>query len=178
MRYRHFAPACDPGWFAITTIPLEPFMTIRPTHALSALCLLVLISPAALASEPGNMMKMTTITKMEMPGMGVNMPPMTHTADVCVSAKKPDITQMMKSQKDCKVSNYQEVGDTVSYHIECTGKMQMSGDGKFQLTSDSSIHGEMHANGEAGTGQKMTIDVSYNGQKTGACDYTPPSSAG
>jgi len=153
-------------------------MIIRLPHSLSALCLLVLIGSPALATEPGNMMKMTSTTKMEMPGMGVNMPPMTHTADVCTSAKKPDITQMMKNQKDCKVSNYQEVGNTVSYHIECTGKMQMSGDGKFQLGSDGSVNGEMHASGEAGTGQKMTIDVSYNGQKTGVCDYTPPSSAG
>ena len=103
-------------------------MDIRIPPCLAGLCMLWMIALPAAASEPGNMMKMTTTAHMSMAGMPA-MGPMTHSMNVCTSAQRPDPTQMMKDEKDCTVSNYQRTGDTISYHMECTGHMQMSGDG-------------------------------------------------
>ncbi|HWU75578.1 MAG TPA: DUF3617 family protein [Rhodanobacter sp.] len=150
-------------------------MNIRIPHPLAGLCVLWMIALPATASEPGNMMKMTTTTHMSMSGMPA-MGPMTHSMNVCTSAQKPDPTQMMKNEKDCTVSNYRKVGDTISYHMECRGHMQMSGDGKFQILPSHGIHGSMHVDGNAG-GQPMTMDMAFDGQRIGACDYTPPKPA-
>ncbi len=149
-------------------------MNIRISHSLAGICLLALVAVPAGASEAGNMMKMTTTTQMSMAGMPA-MGPMTHAMDVCTSAKKPDPTQMMKHQGACKVSDYKQVGDTISYHMTCSGHMQMSGEGKFEMLPGGGIRGRSHITGNAG-GHSMTMDVAYDGQRIGACDYTPPKS--
>lgn len=149
-------------------------MNLRNLHFLAGFCALCLIAPPGSAREPGNMMKMTTTTRMNMAGMP-SMGPMTHTTNVCTSTKRPDPRQMMKSEKDCKVSNYQEEGDTISYQMQCTGTMQMSGNGKFQMLPGGGIRGSIHVTGSTG-GQPMAMDMDFDGQRIGACDYTPPTS--
>lgn len=149
-------------------------MNISIPHLLAGLCALWLIASPASASEPGNMMKITTTTDMNMTGLP-SMGPMKHSMNVCTSVQKPDPAQMMKGQKDCKVSNYEQAGDIISYRMECTGQMQMSGDGKIQMLPDSGIHGTIHVTGNA-SGRPMTMDMVFEGQRIGACDYTPPTS--
>lgn len=150
-------------------------MNIRILVPLVAACGLALVTAPAAASEPGNMMKMTTTTHMSMAGMPA-MGPMAHTMNVCTSAKKPDPTAAMKNQKECTFSNYQAVGDTISYHAVCAGHMQMSGDAKFQILPDQGIRGRIHFVGNNG-GHPMTMDMDFDGQRIGGCDYTPPKSA-
>lgn len=151
-------------------------MNIRSPLALAAICALALASTPALASEPGNMMKMNTTMHMKMAGMPA-MGPMTHSMDVCTSARKPDPSQLMKNQGDCKVSDYKQVGDTITYHMECSGETQLSGDGKFQMLPDSGIRGAIHISGQS-SGQPVTMDMTFDGQRTGACAYTPPKAEG
>lgn len=138
------------------------------------LCALALIvTPVFAQSEPGNLMKETSVTRIQMPG--VAMPARTQTMQVCVSAKKPDPREMTKQQKDCTISDYTKVGDTVSYHMAC-GQMQMSGDARFQLRADGGMHGTIHSDSNAG-GQKMVMDMTIDGKRIGSCNYTPPKSA-
>lgn len=149
-------------------------MNIRiPVPLVVAFALALIVAPAS-ASEPGNMMKMTTTTHMSMSGMPA-MGPMTHSMNVCTSAQKPDPAQMMRNQKNCTVSNYQKVGDTISYHMVCTGHMQMSGDGKLQMLAGHGIHGSIHVTGNA-DGHPMTMDMAFDGKRIGTCDYTPAKS--
>lgn len=151
-------------------------MNIRTPLAVAAIYAFVLAATPAQASEPGNMMKMNTTVHMKMAGMPA-MGPMSHSMNVCTSAKKPDPSQLMKNQGECKVSNYKQVGDTITYHMECSGQTQLSGDGKIQMLPDSGIRGAIQITGQAG-GQPMTMDMAFDGQRTGACAYTPPTAEG
>jgi hypothetical protein len=145
---------------------MKPFAAIA-TAVVGALC-----TTAAFASQPGNLMNMTTSMHMQMPGMSA-MPPMTHTQKVCVSAQRPDPRDVMRNGGQCHVSQYKLVGNTVSYHVECGAPMQMSGDGTFTMRSDHGIHGSMHVTGNAG-GQHTQMDMTIDGTRVGSCDYTPP----
>lgn len=153
-------------------------MTIRPTIGLCCLALLATGLPAtdASASEPGNMMRMHVTSKMQMAGVPFQLPPINHTQEVCVSAKKPDPREMMKQQKDCKVTDYKESGDTISYRMACTGDVQMSGEGNFQMLANGGLRGTMHIDGTS-RGESVAMDMSYEGERIGSCDYTPPQAA-
>lgn len=148
-------------------------MTIRTPAQRAGLCLLLAVTTASTwASEPGNQMKMTTSVRMQMAGMPA-MPPMTHTMDVCSSARLPDPQRLMQQRKDCTVSDVQRSGDSMSYHMACTGAMPMSGDGKFRMTASGDVHGSFHMVGSR-QGRSIVMDSQIDGQRIGACDYTPP----
>lgn len=136
---------------------------------------LTLCALPSLAGQPGNLMKMTTTVHMQMPGMGA-MAPMTHSMNVCTSAKRPDPSRMMQHQGDCTVTDYKKRGDTITYHMSCSGHMQMSGDGKLQVLAGGGMHGSIHIKGDEGS-QAVDMDMTFDGQRIGACDYTPPKPA-
>ncbi len=153
----------------------NPSMNLRRILTPSALCLIALSAAPLLAhAEPGNRMKMTISMKMQMPGM--DMPASSHTMQSCVSAKKPDPRQMMQKNKDCTTSDYKEVGDTVSFHMACTGPMPMNGAMTFRIAADGGVHGTTHMTSTT-EGQAMVMDTTYEGQRIGACEYTPPAEA-
>jgi len=150
-------------------------MSTRSLPVLVA-CALALAATPVLSGEPGNMMKMTTTTRMNLAGMPA-IGPLSHSMDVCTSAKEPDPTQMMKHRGDCQVSDYKHAGDTITYHMTCGGQMQMSGDGEFTMLPGGGIRGSIHATGQT-AGQAMTMDMAFDGQRIGECDYTPPAPEG
>ena len=152
-------------------------MDTRLTYGLAGFCLLLALSAPALASEKGNLMKMTVAVNMQVPGMPAGMGAMTRTTNVCTSAREPDPSQIMQKQKDCQVSDYKKSGDTITFHMACTGAMQMHGDGKYQLLPDGSLHGTVHIAGTS-DGQPVSIDSKVDGTRIGPCDYTPPASEG
>ncbi len=150
-------------------------MTIHPTLGLCCLALLAASLPAtdASASEPGNMMKMHVTSRMQVPGVPFQMPPITHNQEVCVSAKKPDPRDMTKQNKDCKVTDYKESGNTVSYRMACTGDVQMNGEGSYEMLDGGGVRGTLHFTGSS-RGESVTMDMNYEGERIGSCDYTPP----
>ena len=145
-------------------------MHLTSILATSALCALGLVALPAFANEPGNLMKVTSTMKMQVPGM--SMPARTQTHQVCTSVKKPDPRDMLKQQKDCTLSNLVQTADSVSYHMTCTGQMQMDADAHFQLHSDGGMHGTIHSNSHA-SGQNMVMDMTIDGVRVGSCEYTP-----
>lgn len=58
-------------------------------------------------------------TKMEMPGMPMNMPPMTHTQ--CLT-KEDLVPQSSQSGDDCKITNIEVSGNTVTWVMQCNGQ--------------------------------------------------------
>ncbi len=146
---------------------------MKTLRSLSAAVLCLVCLPVV-ATEQGNLMKMTSTVRMQMAGMPAGMGPMTHTVNVCTSASKPDLSRAMKNAKDCTISDYRQSGDTISYHLSCSGAVQLSGDGKFQRSDNGDIHGSMHMAGQS-AGHAMTMDTRIDGTRIGSCDYTPPS---
>ena len=150
-------------------------MKIRIPRRWAGLCLLFVIA-SAWATEPGSMMKMSTTVHMQMAGLPA-MPTTTHTSEVCSPAKLPDPEQWMQHRKDCAVSNVRHSGGTVSYHMQCSGAMSMSGDGKFHMSANGDVHGSFHMVGLE-RGHSITLDSQIEGERVGACDYTPPAMRG
>lgn len=146
-------------------------MSVSSLMRICCLCALALPVTAALAqSDSGNMMKMNVTMKMQLPGAG-NMPAHTTTQDVCTS-RDHDMRAMLQQQQDCIVSNYQQVGDVVSYHLVCGGDPpKMVGDARFELLPNGNIKGSVRANSSMG-GQNVLMDMTYAGERTGSCDYT------
>lgn len=135
------------------------------------LCALgVLATTAAAQSDSGNMMKMTISMKMQMAGLG-DMPARTVAQNVCTS-KDHDMRAMLQQQTDCVVSNYQQKGNVISYHVVCGGNPpSMTGDAQFELQAGGDINGRLHTNSNM-RGRNVVMDMTYAGQRTGSCDYT------
>jgi hypothetical protein len=156
---------------AAPIIPRRCGMALGNARVVFPLVLMAAVGGQARASEPGNLMKMTTTTRMQMPGM--SMPPMSHTSTVCTSVEKPDPRRMMRGQKDCKVTDFKREGNVLSYRMACTGAVTMSGEGRFEMLADGGLRGTVHVTGNSG-GREMTMDTDFEGTRVGACDYTPP----
>lgn len=141
---------------------------------LGTLCAIAITTIAlpAFASEPGNLMKVTSSVHMQMAGAPA-MAPMQHTQTVCSAVKHPDPRDIMRNGGQCQVSDYKLIGNTVSYHVECGAPMHMRGDGKFTLLGNDGIHGTVHMTADF-NGQHMQSDMTIDGTRLGSCDYTPP----
>jgi hypothetical protein len=99
-----------------------------------------------------------------------DMPAHTTTQDAC-SSRSHDMRAMPQQQRDCTVSNHQQVGDVVGYHLVCAGDPpKMTGDARFELLLNGSVKGSVHANSSMG-GHNVLMDMAYAGERTGSCDY-------
>ena len=58
-------------------------------------------------------------TDIEMPGMPMKMPPMTHTQ--CLT-KEDLVPQSSQSGDECKITNVEVSGDTVTWVMQCKGQ--------------------------------------------------------
>ncbi len=74
-------------------------------------------------------------SRMEMPGMPVNIPPMSHTQ--CLT--KEDMVPTSSGQnQDCKVTDQKISGNTVSWKMECSGQGGTTkGSGKVTYNKNS-----------------------------------------
>jgi len=118
---------------------------------------------AAAAPDGGDRYRVTT--KMQMAGMSMPGKP----TEVCTARAKPVSEQSIPKDKDCEVQNFRIDGSKASYHIVCTGKNAMSGDGEMETLPDG-YRGSMKAQV-----QGQSITMSYEGKRIGACDYASES---
>jgi hypothetical protein len=94
-----------------------------------------------------------------------------------VAAGQKADEQGLKSNKDCDVSNIRRSGHTLSFHLECHGHGDMSGDGKI-TSSGGADNGQMVMNGNFGSdGQSHTVNMTFSGQKEGSCDSSTDGAA-
>lgn len=105
-------------------------------------------------------------TTMEMPGMPMKMPPMTHTQCITKNDLVPQ-TQQQPGQQ-CQVSNLKMIGNTVSYDVVCkTQNDEMKGHGEATY-SGGSMSGSMTMTLTSQGGAQMTYR--YTGKRTGPCN--------
>ena len=135
--------------------------TTRLSLVLSALC--ALAAAPALAQEKGDQYDVTV--KMEIKGMPMVMPP--RTTRLCVAKNARDEAFVPRKEGECSVTDSKKVGSTVTYHIQCTGKESLSGDGEITYTADG-YTGRMHMTGTGG-GQPFDMTQTYTGRKIGEC---------
>jgi hypothetical protein len=74
-------------------------------------------------------------TKIEIPGMPTNMPPMKNTQ--CLT-KKDFVPENSQPGQECKFSETKVSGNTVTWKMECNGKGgEMKGTGEITYSGDS-----------------------------------------
>ena len=111
--------------------------------------------------KPG---KWEVTTRMEMPGMQMNMPTMTHTQ--CIT-ENDYIPQTSQPGEECKITKTKVSGDTVTWTIHCRGQGgEMNGTGSVTYRGDS-FEGKVTMS-MAPSGMSMTIYT--NGRRIGECD--------
>jgi hypothetical protein len=91
-------------------------------------------------------------TEMEMPGMPMKMPPMTHTQ--CLT-KEDLVPQSSQSGDECKITNVEVSGDTVTWVMQCKGQ-----------GGETKGNGEMIYSGTSFKGTIKMIMVQSNMQMT------------
>lgn len=131
-------------------------------------CTLVLALAVSAFAQPKHPMKpgkWQVNMQMEMPGMPFKMPPVSKTT--CVTAeqleKDPQSTIPKDKKSDCKVSDYELDGNTVTWTMTCP-KDNMTGEGTLTF-SEEKYTGSMNMKmGE----QEMLMK--YTGKRLGECD--------
>jgi len=141
-------------------------MPIRP-HACAAIAIAMLAASGVSRAEPGDMMHMNISSKVQVGGMAINAPAISH--DACVPRDRDPgkfVNRKSSHGGNCTVSDVKRVGDSWTMHYACTGDMTFQGDGKFSA-GGAGMKGEIHATGNV-HGQPLTVDISYAGTPTGA----------
>ena len=111
--------------------------------------------------KPG---KWEVTTRMEMPGMQMNMPPMTHTQ--CIT-ENDYVPQTGQPGEECKITKTMVSGDTVTWTMHCRGEGgEMNGTGTVTYRGNS-FEGKISMS-MAPSGMEMTIFTS--GRRIGECD--------
>ncbi len=65
----------------------------------------------------------------------------------------------------CVTSNFQQVGNKVTWTMQCSGDMPMTGDGEITFSGTDSYTGAINA-----TAEGMTMTINLTGTKIGTCD--------
>ena len=111
--------------------------------------------------KPG---KWEVTTRMEMPGMQMNMPAMTHTQCLTENDYIPETSQ---PGEECKITKTKVSGDTVTWNMHCRGQGgEMNGTGIVTYRGDS-FEGKITMS-MAPSGMSMTIYTT--GRRIGECD--------
>ena len=105
-------------------------------------------------------------TSIEMSGMPVELPPVTHSQCITKENLVPDTKQQ---HGDCVISHSQVNSNTVSWTVTCeTNEGTMTGNGEIIYQSDSFKGGlNMELNSPQGV---MTMASTMTGQYKGACE--------
>jgi hypothetical protein len=129
----------------------------------------VLVGAAALAQAPLRQDGRWEVRmEMSMPGMPMNMPPMTTTQCITAAdAKDPQKVMPPRDPKggenDCAVSDYRTDGNKVTWSMTCQKPQPMTGKGEMIYSGDSYTGTmTMDMNG-------MTMSMKYTGKRLGDC---------
>ena len=122
--------------------------------------------PATLMAADGIREGMWEITsRMEIPGMPMEMPPTT-VKHCYTSEDVKDQKKVINRDKDCTVTDLKSTGSKVSWKMVCTGKNA----GKFSgetIFSGDSYDSVMNMQSDSGKGRSMTIKA--KGRRVGNC---------
>ena len=127
--------------------------------------LLATVSFAIAGSKPNvKAGKWEVTTRMEMPGMQMSMPAMTHTQ--CIT-ENDYVPQTNQPGEECTITKTTVSGDTVTWNMHCRGEGgEMNGTGTVTYRGDS-FEGKINMS-VAPSGMSMTIHT--NGRRIGDCD--------
>jgi hypothetical protein len=115
---------------------------------------------SALADDPPGVLWETT-SQMVMEGMPMAIPPQTVKLCAAREWKSPP----PGGDKSCVTSDFQQVGNKVTWTMQCGGQMPMQGTGEITFDGSDSYTGAIKA-----TSQGMNLTIKLSGHKIGTCD--------
>jgi uncharacterized protein DUF3617 len=111
--------------------------------------------------------------EMDMPGMPMKIPPMTHTQ--CVTKQQAEANDVQKmfpqgrggrgGDQNCTYTDQKIEGNKVSWKMACTGPQPMTGSGEMTF-ADNAYTGVITMD-MAGRG---SMNMKYTGKRVGDCD--------
>lgn len=102
--------------------------------------------------------------RMEMPGMGMQMPATTQRSCVKKGASDADA---VPHQDNCKVTDARRAGNKLTFMMVCTGRDAMTGNGEFTYAGDG-YNGTIRFNSKM-EGHDMQMTQSIAGHRVGSC---------
>ena len=136
---------------------------VRRVLAAALFCTTLAAAASARAADTGDRYRVTVTMKMA----GMSMPG--SSTEVCTAHEQPVSAQSIPKDKNCDVQDFRIDGAKASYHMVCTGKNAMTGDGEME-TLPGGFRGSIKAQAQ---GQQITM--SYEGKRIGGCDYATES---
>ena len=137
----------------------------KPFAALIIAVTAVILSAVSISfagSRPNMQEGLWEITiKMEMPGMPVSMPPMTHTQ--CIT-NEDMVPRGSQQSEECKITKTKVDGDTVTWTMECD-----SPEGKARTTGKITYSGDTFKGTIKMTTQGMKTIQHLSGRRIGNC---------
>ena len=137
---------------------------------ISCVVLVALAGAAITAQSPIRPGQWEVVMQMDMPNMPVKMPEMKTTQCVTPEQAKDPASALPSGpqagrggKSDCKVSDYNVTGNTVTWKMACTTPMAVTSTGEMTFTDDS-YNGTMKMNTAQGD---MAMKVS--GKRLGDC---------
>ena len=137
---------------------------------ISSVVLVALAGAAIAAQSPIRPGQWEVVMQMDMPNMPVKMPEMKTTQCVTPEQAKDPASALPSGpqagrggKSDCKVSDYNVTGNTVTWKMACTTPMAVTSTGEMTFTDDS-YNGTMKMNTAQGD---MAMKVS--GKRLGDC---------
>lgn len=106
-------------------------------------------------------------TSMEGAGMPASMPPTKIKHCYRAEDLKDLRNTVPEKNSNCKVSNWKESGNTVTWNMACTGEHAMTGSGRITYSGDS--YAGTNKMTMSHGGQKMTMSQKYNAKRVGDC---------
>ncbi|MBI5015995.1 MAG: DUF3617 family protein [Deltaproteobacteria bacterium] len=124
----------------------------------------LLVPTMLLAAESGIKEGMWEITtKMEMPGMPIQMPETTIKHCYTKEDVKDTGKTIPKGDGDCRITDLKQSGNKVTWKMKCKGGQAGSGEGEMVFKGDS-YEGTMKVQAEG-----TTMTTRYKGRRIGAC---------
>lgn len=108
------------------------------------------------------------VTKIEMPGMPMAIPP--QTSRICAQAGKMRNEDKIPQNKNCSVLESRQSGDKYTFSMACEQNgSQMTGSGEV-ISSRDSYQGTVRSQTTAGA-QAMSVTTNFSGKKVGNCTF-------
>lgn len=142
---------------------------IRVARLAGLLALLPLLAHAA----QGDLLSVTTTTRMDMPGAPPQVAGMlnrTSTRNLCVPLARRTDPTIWNETGNCTASNVHQSADALSAHLVCR---DMVADIEMRFLPGGVVHGAIHMNGSA-HGMRMTGEQTIDGKRIGSCDTDAP----
>jgi hypothetical protein len=136
-------------------------MNIGSTCRLVAVASLVLLAeaPARADDPPGNLWE--TTSQMVMAGLPFSPPP----TKLKVCTPRVWTRPPPGGDQTCVNSDFQQVGNKVTWTMQCSGEMPMTGTGEVTFEGEDSYTGTINA-----TAEGMTMTINLSGTKIDTCD--------